>query len=98
MVGTGMAALTGSPGKRRHSGRTKKNREIRIACRTISFSSLMLETGTGKEFIAEAIDKSSDRSSGRCIEVNCAASPSRLLESELFDHERGAYIGAQWTV
>jgi formate hydrogenlyase transcriptional activator len=52
------------------------------------------DTGTGKELIARAIHKRSNRSSGPFIKVNCATIPSSLIASELFGHEKGAFTGA----
>ena len=52
------------------------------------------ETGTGKEVIARAIHKSSQRAGQAFVSVNCASIPSSLIASELFGHEKGAFTGA----
>jgi transcriptional regulator with GAF, ATPase, and Fis domain len=52
------------------------------------------ETGTGKELIARATHKCSRRSGRAFISVNCASTPSSLIASELFGHEKGAFTGA----
>jgi len=52
------------------------------------------ESGTGKELIAHAIHAASPRSADPFIEVNCAAIPEELIESELFGHRRGSLAGA----
>ena len=50
--------------------------------------------GTGKELVAHWLHEKSDRSSSSLIEVNCAAIPSELIESELFGHVKGSFTGA----
>lgn len=67
---------------------------IKIVAPTNAWILIMGENGTGKELVARSIHLQSRRVRRPLIEVNCAAIPEELIESELFGHEKGAFTGA----
>ncbi|MES2695335.1 MAG: sigma-54 dependent transcriptional regulator [Verrucomicrobiota bacterium] len=67
---------------------------IELASKRDSRVLILGETGTGKQLVAQAVHEQSPRRNHPFVEVNCAAIPENLLESELFGHERGAFTGA----
>jgi transcriptional regulator with PAS, ATPase and Fis domain len=85
----GMTAVVASPVMRRL---------VTIASRAARTNSPVLisgESGTGKELVARAVHHFSQRAGRPFVDVNCAAFPEHLMESELFGYERGAFSGAE---
>ncbi|MEJ2610505.1 MAG: sigma-54 dependent transcriptional regulator [Candidatus Thiodiazotropha sp.] len=80
-----------------HSDGAQEVRELLTRLARVPFSAVLLtgETGTGKGLVARILHYASPRADGPLVEVNCAALPRELLESELFGHEAGAFTGAK---
>ena len=84
-----LASIVGTSGKMQEIFK-----QIGRVARTDTTVLIQGESGTGKELIADALQRHSPRKDRPFIKVNCGALPERLLESEMFGHERGAFTGA----
>jgi len=72
----------------------KLKQEIELVAPSDAWVLILGENGTGKELAARMLHNASKRNKGAFVEVNCAAIPEELIESELFGHEKGAFTGA----
>jgi len=86
------------PGRDEMVGRSKAMQEIRDTIDRVADTDarilIMGENGTGKELVARAVHQQSRRAAAPFVEVNCAAIPEELIESELFGHVKGSFTGA----
>ncbi len=73
---------------------TALKQQIDMAAQSNSRVLILGESGTGKELVARLLHENSARVRGPFVEVNCAAIPQELIESELFGHEKGSFTGA----
>lgn len=85
--------------KRFHlTGRSNVMKDLKKQIETVASTNAWVmitgENGTGKELVAHTIHRLSNRADRPMVEVNCAAIPEELIESELFGHERGSFTGA----
>src|SRR3990167_2815057 len=82
-------------------GTSQRIQEVIKAVRMVAATDvnvlLMGETGTGKELVANAIHRLSNRKNGPFVPVDCGSVPETLIESNLFGHEKGAFTGASAT-
>lgn len=78
--------------------KNRRMKHIKAICKKASHTNATIliegDSGTGKEYFAHSIHKSSHRQLGPFVRINCAAIPNNLLESELFGYEDGAFTGA----
>jgi DNA-binding NtrC family response regulator len=98
-IARGQAALEAEQGRRFEIiGSSAPMRALRELVRRLAPTEARVlivgESGTGKELVARALQRGSTRRGEPFVQVNCAAIPAELVESELFGHERGAFTGA----